>query len=128
MLAPNLWLYATLGAVVVGGLAVSYAKGRSDGRAIEVAERATLEEVARESREAAMEAAAEAIATISVTHTTIKQKAEVITRENVVYRDCRNDAELVRLLDAARENKPPSQPAGDRIVPGPGANPAPDVR
>jgi uncharacterized membrane protein len=125
---PQIWLFVTLGVAVAGGLAGAYVKGRSDGRALEVAERATLEEVARESREAAMQAAGEQIAKISRTHTTIRQQAEVITREHVVYRDCRNDAELVRLLDAARENRAPSQPASDRIVPGAGASPAPDVR
>lgn len=128
MLAPSLWLYATLGVAVAGGLAGAYVKGRSDGRAIEVAERATIEEVARESREAAIQAAAEQIAKISVTHTTIRQKAEVVTREIPVYRDCANHPDVIGLLDAARANQSPSESAGDRIVPGAGASPAQDVR
>lgn len=123
-------IYVILGVSLAAAAAIggAYVKGRSDGRAVEMAERATLEEVARESREAAMAAAGEAIARISVTHTTIRQKAEVITRENVVYRDCRNDAELVRLLDAARESRAPSESARDRVVPGVGASSASDVR
>jgi hypothetical protein len=128
MLALNPWLYVILGTVVAAGLAGSYVKGRNDGRGLEIAERTTLEEVARVSREAAIQAAGEKIANITKTHTTIRQQGEVITREHVVYRDCRNDAELVRLLDAARENRDPGKPAGDRIVPGAGTSPAPDVR
>lgn len=128
MLLANSWLI--LGASLAAGAALcgAYVKGRGDGRAIEVAERVTIEEVARTARDASIQAAAEAIARISVTHTTIRQKAEVITRENVLYRDCRNDAAVVGLLDAARENRQPDQPAGDRVVSGTGASPAPDVR
>jgi hypothetical protein len=122
------WLYVILGVVVAGGLAGSYVKGRSDGRALEVAERATLEEVARESREAAMEAAAEQIAKISKVHTTIRQQAETVIREVPVYRDCVNDAAVIRMLDAARENRAPGEPAGDSELPGVGASPAPNVR
>jgi hypothetical protein len=113
-------------AVVLSG--ACYVKGRSDGRAIEIAERATLEEVAKVAREAAMAGAAKKIAEITINHTTIRQKAEVITRENVVYRDCRNSAELVGLLDDARANREPAEPANSGELPGTGANPAPDVR
>lgn len=120
----NPWLYVILGVLAAGGLAGSYVKGRSDGRAIEVAERATLEEVAREAREASMQAAAEAIAQISVTHTTIRQKAEVVTREIPVYRDCINDSRVERLLDDARADRAPAEPAGGGELPGVGAGPA----
>lgn len=128
MLAPSLWLYVTLGVAVAGGLAGAYVKGRSDGRAVIIASQARDDQIRLETLQLAQLAAAEEIAKISVTHTTIRQKAEVITRENVVYRDCRNDAVVVGLLDAARENRAPSEPIGDRVVPGTGASPAPDVR
>lgn len=103
-------------ALACGG---SYLKGRSDGRKVEVAERATLDEVARVASEAATRASAAQIAKISVTHTTIRHQAEVITREKPVYRDCVNDPGVERLLDAARANAEP-EPASDSGVPGPG--------
>jgi hypothetical protein len=103
-------------ALACGG---SYIKGRSDGRALEVAKQATLNEVALVAREAAIAAASERIAGITVTHTTIRHKAEVITREKPVYRDCVNDSGVERLLDSARANQPP-EPATDSGVPGAG--------
>lgn len=124
----NPWLILAVGvalSVAVGG---AYVKGRADGRAVEIAQRVTLDDVARESREAAMLAAAEQIAKITKVHTTIRQQAETVIREKLVYRDCVNDAAVVRLLDAARENRATSEPARDRELPGSGASPTPDVR
>lgn len=128
MLALNPWLILGASLATAAALCGAYVKGRSDGRALEVAERATIEEVARESREAALDAAAEAIAKISVTHTTIRQKAEVVTREVPVYRDCINDARVERLLDDARANRATAESPGDSVVSGAGASSAPDVR
>lgn len=122
------WLILAAGIGLAGLASGAYVKGRSDGRAVEIAQRVTLEEVARTAREAAQEAAAEAIAKISVTHTTIRQKAEVVTREVPVYRDCANHPDVVGLLDAARANQPPGEPTRDRVVPGAGTSPTPDVR
>lgn len=119
----NPWLFVILGVLIAGGVTGAYVKGRGDGRAIEFAERATLEEVAREAREASMDAAAEAIARISVKHTTIRQQAEVTIREKPVYRDCVNDAAVSGLLDAARENRPVAEPAGGGELPGTGTSP-----
>ena len=123
MLAASPWLWGILGALLVGASGAAYVKGRSDGRSIEFAERATLEEVARVARDAAMEAAGEKIASITKTQTTIRQKTEVVTREVPIYRDCINDARVERLLDAARENRPPTEPAGGGELPGAGASP-----
>ena len=112
-------------ALLTGG---AYLQGRKDGRASEIAERQTIDEVARVSRESAQTAAAEAIAKITVTHTTIRQRAETITREVPVYRDCVNDPRVVGLLDTARANELPAQPAGDRSVPTAGPGESPDLR
>lgn len=122
--------YVILVAIIAlgGAIAGAYVKGRGDGRAIEFAERATIDEIARVSREAAIESAAKAISQIKVTQTTIRQKAEVITREVPVYRDCLNDPRVVGLLDAARANRAPTEPAGDSGLPGAGADPAPELR
>ncbi len=99
----QLALAALLASLLMAG--GSYMKGRADGRATEIANRTAMEEVARVAREASQMAAAEAIAQISVKHTTIRQQAEVITREVPVYVNCRNDDRVIRLLDAARANQ-----------------------
>jgi hypothetical protein len=106
MLAPNLWLYGILGALVVGAIGGSYLKGRSDGKAIIIAQQARDDQIRMETLQLAQLAAAEEIAKITVTHTTIRQKAEVITREKVQYRDCVNDPLVSSMLDAARANQP----------------------
>jgi hypothetical protein len=105
----------------------SYIQGRKDGNAIAGAERATMEEIARVAREESAAAAAAAIANISVTHTTIRHRAEVITREKPVYRDCINDPGVERLLDAARANQP-APAASDSGVPGAGDGASQDIR
>lgn len=119
----NPWLLIAAGLALAGAVGGAYVKGRADGRAVEFAERATLEEVARTARDASQQAAAEAISRITVTHTTIRQKAEVITREQPVYRDCVNDAVVSGLLDAARGNAAPAEPTGGGSVSGTGASP-----
>jgi hypothetical protein len=123
MLAPNLWLYGILGALVVGAIGGSYLKGRSDGKAIIIAQQARDDQIRMETLQLAQLAAAEEIAKITVTHTTIRQKAEVITREKVQYRDCVNDPLVSGMLDAARANQPEVAPGGGEL-PGTSAGPA----
>jgi hypothetical protein len=114
--------------IAAGALAGSYVKGRGDGKAIIIAQQSRDDRIRFETLQIAQQAAAEEIAKISVTHTTIRQKAEVITREVPIYTECRNDPAVSGLLDAARENRAPGEPVGDRVVPGVGASPSPDVR
>jgi hypothetical protein len=56
--------------------------------------------------ETAMQGAAEAIAQIEVKNVTIRQKAETITREVPVYRDCRHDPDGLQLVNEALTGKP----------------------
>lgn len=111
-------------ALVTGG---AYVQGRKDGRAVEVAHQRSKEEIALAVRDAALQAAAESIAKISVTHQTILKRAETITREVPIYRNCVNDPGVERLLDAARENRDPDA-AGDRGLPAARSGESPDVR
>lgn len=76
-------------------------KGRGDGRAIEFAERATLEEVARVARDAAMDAAAEKIAKIQVVNKTIYQRATREVLKEPMYRDCLHSADGLRAVNQA---------------------------
>jgi hypothetical protein len=122
------WLLLAAGVVFAGAIGGSYVKGRSDGRALEFAERASIEEVARAAGEASAQAAATAIAGMTVNHTTIRQKTETITREVPVYRDCINDAAVIELLDAARSNRAPAEPASGGSLPGAGADRASHFR
>ena len=121
----NPWLFAILGVAIAGGLASSYVKGRSDGRALEIAQRATLEEVARVAREAAIQGAAEKIAQIEVKHVTVRQKLETEIREKPVYRDCTASQ---RVLDTVNEaiTGYPAPSAGE--LPAARSNDGADVR
>lgn len=123
MLWASPWLWVTLGVVAVGATGGAYLKGRSDGRAVIIAQQVREDQIRLETLQLAQLAAAEEIAKISVTHTTIRQQAETVIREKPIYRDCVNDPGVVGLLDAARENRP-AESAGDSGVPGTGAGPA----
>lgn len=125
MLALNPWLLVTLGVLVAGGLTGAYVKGRSDGRALEVAERATLEEVARVARESAIQAAGEKIAKIEVKHVTMRQQLETQIREKPVYVNCRADQ---RVLDTVNEAITGDPAASKSELPAAGPNDGADVR
>lgn len=92
-------------------------KGYTFGRDSEIASQAKLEKVRQETRDIALVATAEVIAQLKPVHKTIQNRAEVITREVEIYRACRNDPSIVGLLNAARENRQPDQPASGRVVP-----------
>lgn len=124
----NPWVLLSACLALAGAVGGAYVKGRSDGRAVEIAQRVTLEEVAKVASEAAMAGAAKKIAEITIKHTTIRQHAETVIREKIQYRDCVNDPVVSGLLDAARADAAPSQPAGDRELSGVGASSSPDVR
>jgi hypothetical protein len=125
MLALNPWLI--LGASLAGAAALggSYVKGRSDGRAVEIAQRVTLEEVARTAREASQQAAGEAIAKIEVKNVTIRQRLETEIREKPVYRDCIADQ---RVLDTVNEAITGNTAPGASELSAAGPNDGADVR
>lgn len=52
-------------------------------------------------REQVLSTVAEAISTMRTKNVTIRQKAETITRERVVYANCKHDADGVRLINEA---------------------------
>lgn len=96
----NPWVVLAAILALAGAVGGAYIKGRSDGKAVEIAHRATLEEVAKVAREASAQASAEAIAKIEVKNVTIKQQLETQIREKPVYRDCFADQ---RVLDTVNE-------------------------
>ena len=110
MLGFNPWLILGALLTVASAIGGAYVKGRSDGRAVEIAQRVTLEEVARVSREAAMEGAAHKIAEIEVKHVTVRQQLETQIREKPVYRDCFADQRVFDTVNEAITGNPaPSQ-------------------
>lgn len=100
-MTPRIWAFAILGAAIVGALAASYVKGRADGRKVEIAERATLEEVARVAREEASQAAADAIAAQKVQRVTIRQETEREIIREPLPADCVASDRLLELTNAA---------------------------
>lgn len=84
-----------------------------------VAETAKLVAVEVRTRDAAIAAAGEAIARIEVRNVTIRQKAETVTREVPVYRDCRHDPDGLRLVNEALAGG--AEPAGGGKLPAPDA-------
>lgn len=95
------WLILALTLLVGAAGATGYWQGSkhtADQIAAQAAREAALVET---TREAAALAAAEQISKIEVKNTTIRQKAEVITREVPVYGECRHDPRTYGLLNDA---------------------------
>lgn len=116
MLALNPWILVAAGLALAGAVGGAYVKGRSDGRAVEIAERTTLEEVARTAREASQQAAAEQIAKIEIVNKTVYARATREVVEKPVYRDCVHSGDGLRAINEALTGRP--EPAGDISVPG----------
>lgn len=89
-----------------------YIWGRHDGKAIEAGRQMQNAELIRQVEAAAQRAAASEIAKIEIKNVTIKQKAETVTREVPVYRECTHDALGMQLVNEALT--PPARPTGSR--------------
>ncbi len=111
-------------ALIVGLLAIigSFFYGTKVGKDHEIASQTKTQELVQAVKAEAQLGAAEAIAKNRPVHTTIQQKAETIIRENKILTECRNPAELARLLDAARRDGQarPESASGDVVPSGPG--------
>jgi len=111
---PWLILVVVLGwGASVGG---AFFYGQDVGRDGEIAKQAAVDKAIEETRRAAQEGAANAIAKIKITNTTIRGKTETIVRENTVYRDCRHDPVGVLLINEALTGR--AEPAGGGELPG----------
>lgn len=108
--------YVVVGLVIAWGATTggAFLYGTGVGRDGEIAKQAAVVAAIEETRKAALEGAANAIAKIKVTNTTIRGKTETIVRENVVYRDCVHDPNGVQLLNDALRPAGRSEPARDR--------------
>jgi len=99
-----------------GLVGAAYWQGRQDGRAGCEAEAAREERLTVAAGQAAASAAAQAIAGISVRHTTIRQEAEREIQVRTEYRDCRHSAEQLQRINAAL-SPAASSPAGAGQLP-----------
>lgn len=109
--------YLLLAILIGWGVSVAGAGwyGIGIGRDGEIAKQSAVNSAVQETREAAQQGAADAIAKIKITHTTVRARTETIVRDNPVYRDCVNDAGVMRNINTALTGR--ADPAGGVVVP-----------
>lgn len=108
--------------IIAAGLALAlYSGGVWTGKEWEQGQQAQRDEAAQAGKDAALNAAAAAIAKIDVRYVTITKPLEKEIHEKTVYRDCRHSPDAFRLLNDALENR---QPAGDGKLPSDTGKPA----
>lgn len=95
------WMILAVTLLVGAAGATGYWKGSQHTADQIAAQQAREAALVEKTRETAALAAAEQISKIEVRNTTIRQKAEVITREVPVYSECRNDPRTLSLLNDA---------------------------
>jgi len=81
-----------------------------------IAKQASDDKIRQETREAAQQGAADAIAKLKPVNTTIRAKTETIVRESTVYRTCLNTPDGVRNINAALSGRT-AEPAGGEQLP-----------
>lgn len=111
----NPWVMLGVAIAAAGALSGAYVKGRSDGKAVIIAQQARDDQVRMETLQLAQLAAAEEIAKIQVVNRTIYAKATHEIVEKPVYRDCHHDAVTLGLLNNALTNTEP-EPSSDSGV------------
>ena len=111
------YLYFAIAAALAVMIGAAYLKGREDGRDSEQAQVAREASLVAVTRAVALRSAAEAIAQIQVTHSTIRQAVEREIVEKPVYRDeCKHSDRVMQLINAALAGT--NVAAADRELPG----------
>ena len=110
--------YVLLALVIGWGASVAGAGwyGMGIGEDKIIAKQASDDKIRQETREAAQQGAADAIAKLKPVNTTIRAKTETIVRENPVYRDCVNTADGLRSINSALAGRI-AEPAGGEQLP-----------
>ena len=111
------WAGALLAGGAVAAVAGAYLAGEQAGQDAERARHVDQQQLVAQAGEAAASAAARAIASIKVRHTTIRQEAEREIQTRVEYRDCRHGPEQLQRIDAALTGAAGPQPAGGGQLP-----------
>lgn len=94
-----------LGAGLLIALIAAYGTGRYDGARLERESVLSSEKAAEVAYDAAMKATAEQLSNLTITNTTIRQKAEVIVRENTIYRECKHTLDGLQSINTAITGK-----------------------
>lgn len=112
--------YTVLGLVVAWGASVggAFFYGQGVGADGVIAKQQAVDQAIQQTRDAAQQGAAAAIALLKPRNVTIRQETEREIQTNTVYRDCRVPADGVRLANEAITGRP-AEPAGGGSVPGP---------
>ena len=114
LLNPYMWLGA--GAILVATNAASALGGYRAGSALKQAEWDASVVARKAGEDAALKAAAAAIAKIEVTSETIIQPIRTEIRTNTVYRECEHPADVLRDLNSLITGEEP-QPSGNGGMP-----------
>jgi len=111
--------YLILAVVVGWGASVggAFFYGQGVGKDSEIAGQAKINKAVLETREAAQQGAADAIAKLKPVNRTIVQRTEREVRENVRYSECVNTDGQLRNINAAIAGRAP-EPAPGGVVPG----------
>lgn len=105
----------TAGALAVAATVGSFFYGQRIGAQGEIAKQAGIDAAVRDTREAAQQGAAAAIAALKPRNVTIRQELEREIQTNTVYRDCIVPAGGVRLVNEALTGRP--EPTGGFELP-----------
>lgn len=116
----NPWVLLGVGAVWVASVGGAYQHGRTTGEDKCNAAEAARAQAVQETREAAQQGAADAIAKLKPRNVTIRQETEREIRTNTVYADCKLPAAGLRLANEAITGRRP-EPAGAGELSGAGA-------
>lgn len=112
----TLYASALLAGIWLSTVGGAFFYGQGIGQAREIAKRSEIQDAIRGTRDAAMQAAADAISSIKITNTTIRGEVQREIRTNTVYRDCRLPPDGVRIANDALRGQP-TQRAGDSQLP-----------
>lgn len=111
--------YVMLAAVIFWAASVGGAGwfGIGVGKDQEVSKRAAVDQAVIDTREAAQQGTAAALAAMKPINTTIVQRTEHEIRQNTVYADCVLPAGGLSLANQAITGRVPAEPAGGGGVP-----------
>lgn len=97
--------YAIILAAALGAIIGAFAYGVSVGKDSETATQARIDQATQATQEAAQQGAANAIAKIKITNTTIKGEVQREVQTNTIYRDCKLPTDGVRIINDALSGK-----------------------
>lgn len=107
--------YAIILAAVLGVIIGAFAYGVSVGKDSEKATQARIDQATQDTREAAQQGAAKAIAQIKVTNTTIRGEVQREIQTNTVYRDCRVPTDGLRIINDALKGQRSVSPGSGQL-------------